>query len=253
MKIISEYFRLFTVMMLNNKIGFVWYLIFPLVAFFVYNYSWIATKPQIETFYLNSSLFISYISFTMSIDVTTNLIAMRENGFLKMFKFVSGSKYAIVIGKYLNQLFFLLLAVLIFTVTTGTVFLDNTHDFLNYIGISLLACLLGALTVSLFLLILMLLPIKQESLTTILNMLLFVLFIASANDLSSLTHYGAILVLLNPLDYIRNLTFLIGNWISGMNFTHISTANIIAIGCIYILSGLIGLRYFKIVSVAART
>lgn len=254
MKIIFEYFRLFTIIMLNNKVGFVWYLIFPLVAFFGFNYAWITTKPDLETFHLNSSLFLSYITFAMSMDVTTNLIAMRENGFLKMFKFVSGSKYAIALGKLFNQMVFLLLSVFLFSCITGIVFLNSVSDFTIYLLISLIACFVGALLVSLFSLILMLLPIKQESLTTILNMLLFTLFFLSANGFSSANlQYGFILVFINPLDYIRNLTFLTGDLLGIIHFEHLGALYIILIGVAYLFIGLIGLKNFNIVSRTSRT
>ncbi|MEK3826567.1 hypothetical protein [Paenibacillus sp. FSL K6-1558] len=47
MKITREYFRLFTKMMLSNKVAFVWYLLFPLIAFFIFNYQWFTQEPEI--------------------------------------------------------------------------------------------------------------------------------------------------------------------------------------------------------------
>ncbi|MDT2292554.1 hypothetical protein P7H15_06010 [Paenibacillus larvae] len=250
---IKEYFRLYTKITLTNKVGFLWYLVFPLVAFVVYHYDWINSKPDIQSFYVQTSMFIAYIIFVMSIDVTTSLIAMRETGFLKMFKFVSGSKSAMIMGKILNQLAFLLLATLIFSVITGLMMLDDLKDAGIFVICSLFSSLFASIPVTFFLLILLLIPIKQESLVTILNILLFALFFITAKSLSHSASWGILLLYLNPLELIRSLTFLVTEIITGNSFHNFGLLSIGTAGSAYFILGLFSLKWMKITSPTQRT
>lgn len=253
MSVLKEYFRLYTKITLSNRIGFVWYLVFPLAAFFIYNYNWIQSKPDIQSFYIHTSMFTSYIIFIMSVDVTINLISMRESGFLKMFKFVSGSKSAMIFGKILNQLTFLLLTTLIFCVITGLSMLDNLTDASIYIICSLLTSLLAAIPLTFFFLILLLFPIKQESLVTILNILIFILLFVSAKNLAHSASWGPVLLYLNPLDLVRSITFLVTETITGESFQNFGLLSIGTAVLFYFILGFISLKQMKITSPTQRT
>lgn len=254
MKIIREYNILFTKMMLNNKIGFVWYLVFPLVVFFVYNYNFFIEKPSDDSFYIQSSFFLSYIVFTMSIEVATTLIAMRENGFLKTFTFISGNKYSIIIGKASTQLLFLVTASLIFSFTTSVFVLDSIDKILLYILSTFISTLIGAVSLSLFFLILMLVPIRQESLITILNISMLVLFFITVRGFSHSFSWGVFLLYLNPLELVRSvaifITSLMAKEISLPNFpVYLIISSVIS----YIVVGLISLKFIKVNSKTTRT
>ncbi|WP_179283044.1 MULTISPECIES: hypothetical protein [Paenibacillus] len=253
MKITCEYFRLYTKMMLSNKIAFVWYLLFPLIAFFIFNYNWFTVGPNLNEFYIQTSVFISYIIFVMSIDVSTSLISLRESGFFKMFKFISGSKYPIIWGKALNQIVFLLLTILLFSLVSGLIFLSSVQQIALFILVSLTSCLLGSVMVILLTLVLMLIPVRQESLSAVISMSLLVMFFLSAKGLAYSTDYGFILVFLNPMEYVRNLTFLLAEWFTNMPYPHLDITNMVVITLFYMICGVIALRFIKVVSRTHRT
>lgn len=253
MKITREYFRLFTKMMLSNKVAFVWYLFFPLIAFFIFNVQWFTQEPEINEFYIQTSVFVSYIIFVMSIDVTTNLISLRESGFFKMFKFISGSKYPIIWGKALNQMVFLFLTILLFSLVTGVIFLDSFRQVALFLAVSLTSCILGSVMVILLTLVLMLLPVRQESLNAVISMSLLVMFFLSAKGLAYTTEYGLYLVFINPMEYVRNLTFLIAEWFIDSPFPHLSVINMSFITLCYVTCGLIALKFVKVISRTHRT
>lgn len=54
--------------------------------------------------------------------VSISLLAHRENNFLKMFKFISGSVVPVVWGQILAQIFFLLVNITVFTGITSLLF-----------------------------------------------------------------------------------------------------------------------------------
>lgn len=254
MKLIREYNILFTKMTLNNKIGFIWYLVFPLIAFFVYNYNFFSETPSGNTFYLQTSFFLSYIVFTMSIEVATTLIGMRENGFLKTFTFISGNKYSIILGKVSNQLAFLIVASLIFSFVTSVCILDSLNKIILFILSTLISTFVGAVPLSLFFLIFMLVPIKQEALITILNISLLVLFFVTAKDFSHSFSWGVILLYLNPLDLVRSVTLLITNLINHEIIITNFPTNLILSGIVlYIIVGLVSLKFIKVNSKITRT
>ncbi|MCG7379220.1 hypothetical protein MH215_19665 [Paenibacillus sp. ACRSA] len=252
MRITYEYLRLFVKMMLSNKIAFVWYLIFPLVAFLIFNYSWFDSRPTTIDFYIQTSFFISYITFVMSIDVATHLITLRENGFYKMFKFISGSKYPFIWGKALNQVLFIIATIFLVSFVTGVMFLDPAQ-LVTFLITAIVSCILGSIILILLTLVLMLIPIRQESLNAVISMSLLVLFFVSAKGFAYSTEYSFLFVLLNPLEYVRNITFIFADWFTGHSFAHESIGVVGIISACYVICGLIALKLVNVISRTHRT
>ncbi|EOS56872.1 hypothetical protein [Paenibacillus barengoltzii] len=253
MRIVYEYVRLFAIMTMNHKIGFLWYLVFPLFLFFVYHAPWLMQQPEEDTFIHQSSLFISYITLVMSVEVTTSLISLRETGFLKMFKFVSGSKNGVILGKLISQLVFLILMILLFTAITGTLYLNSYAHFLPFVMTALTSSLIGGLAVSLFVLNILFLPVRQEALMTLLNISVLVMFLISANSDSLPFPLGHVMAFINPLEYVRNLTFVFAEWFTGQPISHLSSVYLFLITGLYMGLGTTGFKWIKIVSPTYRT
>ncbi|MCE5168303.1 hypothetical protein LQV63_03100 [Paenibacillus profundus] len=209
--------------------------------------------PDAYSFYFQASMFLAYITFVMSIEVTTSLISMRENGFLKMFKFVSGNKYPMIFGKIITQLSFLTLSILLFSLVISLFSLSNTADIILFIVCSLVTSLCGAIPAMFFFLVLMIFPMKQESLVTILNMLLLVFLLVTANNLAHSMSWGIILLYINPLELVRALNLLITEFITGEQYDNFSMAYILFGLILYIIIGFFGMRYMRIVSSTNRT
>lgn len=248
-----EYARLFSIIMLNNRIGFLWYLIFPLAAFFVYNYNWLVSKPDLHSFYFHTSIFTSYITFAMSIDVTTSLIGMRENGFLKMFKFVSGTKYPIIFGKILSQQVFIITAILIFSFVISLFVLQDYKGILYFVISSIISSLCGAIPITFFFLSLMLFSIKQDSLFAVINILMFVFLVLTATNFSHSVSWGILLLYLNPLELARGINLMITGLLSGETFNNFGLEAVIGGVGIYLVIGLISMKFTRYVSFTNRT
>lgn len=252
MKVTREYVRLYAKMSLNNKIGFVWYLVFPLIIFFSANYQYVYGATDIYAFYHQCSLFLAYITFAMAVEVTTSLIGMRENGFFKMFKFISGSTYPIFIGKMINQLLFLIASIFIFSLITGLFSLRVLGNVVFFLFSSILVSVAAAVPVMLIFLTIMLVPIRQEVLITTLNILLFVFIVLAANQVVFSVPWGYILMYLSPLEFIRALYLYFVESIMNKPYS-IHPMHLVVGTLIYSGLGLISMRYIRTVSPTYRT
>ncbi|MGG4196541.1 hypothetical protein ABEW50_24230 [Paenibacillus jamilae] len=94
---------------------------------------------------------------------------------------------------------------------------------------------------------------KQESLVTVLNMLLLVFLIVTANNLSQSLSWGILLLYINPLELVRALNLLIAEFITGKEYMNFGYAHIVFGLILYTAIGLLGMRYTRIVSSTNRT
>lgn len=252
-RVIFEYMRLFFKMTISNKITFFWSLFLPIVIFLMSRYPWIWNPPSLDEFYFQVSVFIAYIVFILSIDATIQLIRLRENGSMKVFKFISGSKYTVIWAQIFNQLLTLIAASFLFSTFIGVLFIHQPIAIILFILISISVCIVIAPVLCLFFLWLMILPIKQESLVTVLNILLLVLFLISANNLPLPTSLGTITFWINPLEVVREAVFWLTNYIAGTSITTHSLLVTVSILCIYAVIGICSIRMIPIVSQTQRT
>lgn len=252
-RVIFEYMRLFFKMTLSNKITFFWSLFLPIVIFLMSRYPWLWNPPSLDEFYFQVSVFIAYIVFVLSIDTAIQLIRLRENGSMKVFKFISGSKYTVIWAQIFNQLITLIATSFLFSTVIGILFIHQSVEVMLFILISILVSVLIAPILCLFFLWLMVLPIKQESLVTVLNIVLLVFFLISANNLSLPTSLGMVTFWINPLEVVREAVFWLTNYIAGTSIKTHSLLLTILILCIYAIVGIFSMRATPIVSQTQRT
>lgn len=253
LRMMTEYMRLFGKMIISNKFSLIWYLLFPNVLFFFSHYNWLADSPTVDLFYVQTSVFAAYIVFLLSIDASMNLIRLRENGALKVFRFISGSRYTIVIAQVLTQMIAMLMAVLLFALIVGMLILHNVQDTLLFASVLLLTCLIAAPALSLFFMWLLLLRVKQESLFTTVSVLILLFFLISANNFMLPGWLNTIALFINPLEMVRQIIYSISNALIHISMPAHYLLLLVIIWVVYVVIGLLSIRAMRVSSAAQRT
>ncbi|WP_017812659.1 hypothetical protein [Paenibacillus shenyangensis] len=251
-RILTEYIRLFTKMLISNKFSLGWYLLFPNIIFFFTHYNWLSSPPDPEVFYLHTSVFTAYIIFLLSIDAPLNLIRLRENGALKVFKFISGSKYSIILSQLITQFIAMVIAMLLFAVLAGGLILPHWSDILLFMAVLMLACTIAAPALSLFFTWLLLLRVKQESLFTMVSILLLLFFLISANNFALPGWAGMLILLINPLEVVRQIMYMLSNGLIHTSMPVHDQLLIFIILFFYILIGILSMRAIRVTSSTGR-
>lgn len=200
MRRVYEYYILFTKEIFINKVAIFWSFIFPLIFMLINNVSWFTEVP--EYFFNTLSLFWSFIILITAINgVGISLFISRENGFLKVFSFVSGSSLPIIIGKVFSQFTFLLVNITFFTVIVSILFKLNI---IQLVLISSIVCFILGIPVFMVMLWIPILPFRQESIVpafTLFNFLL--IFLATLEFKNPILSF--IFTILNPAAISNNL------------------------------------------------
>src|SRR5699024_3688478 len=196
MIMIFEYVRLFIKVAFSNKIGVVMTLILPILLILLRNNQWTSNQPPINNILLTIILWWGYIySISILNGVGVNQLVLREQGFLKLFKFISGSTIPIFIGNLISQFLFTFVTISVFNIVVSLMF-----------GISFFE-LFFASTVTLVVLILPLgfyaswiayLPVKQETVTSLTALSVFPLLFFTTNAIN-IDKPFSFLLLLNHL------------------------------------------------------
>ncbi|WP_046216343.1 hypothetical protein [Paenibacillus wulumuqiensis] len=251
-RILSEYIRLFAKMLISNKFSLGWYLLFPNILFFFSHYSWLVSSPAPELFYLHTSVFAAYIIFLLSIDGPLNLIRLRENGALKVFKFISGSKYTVILSQLVTQFAAVLIAMLLFATLVGTLILPHFSDIFLFMAVMLVACIIVTPALSLFFIWLLLLRVKQESLFTMVSILLLLFFLISTNDFTLPGWLGTLTLFVNPFEVARQIMYMLSNELIHTSMPVHHPLLILIILLVYIIVGFMSMRAISVTSVAGR-
>lgn len=204
---ISEFTKLFLKNALDYRVLFVFTLLIPLVHLLWNNYYLFKHSFSDEFFY---NLLFSYWGFIIiihaMIGINLSLLALKENGFLKMFKYIAGSKYIIIVTNFLAQVISLLLTLTIFTVISCLLF-KPTLLFQASI-IMFFSFLITIIPISMFFLWIPALNVRMSTIAPFTSLLAIILsFISSISINNGLLYY---LLLFNPV----KLYILSTNWIA---------------------------------------
>lgn len=189
---------------LQNKLAFIFNLVFPL-AFFVVNNFELVGKTDIEQSKLIAglSVYFAYIVLVSLLNlIIVPLIAEREQGMLLEYTLISGNKSYPFLGLLLLQLVVLLLELLLFDITVYLMFPDIGGVTLGLLTLRAMSATLPVMGI----LSLLLLPkIGQQSVSVIVTLLILTCFLL-------LREKPAIWALLNPLQYIEQLVKFGFSW-----------------------------------------
>lgn len=199
LKKIREFTRLYLTMLLHNKMAVFWILVFPTLLMMLNKKDALfAEHASIQTRHAVQYYWSYMILITAMTGVAIQLMVSRDNGFLKQFTYVAGSKYPIVIGSMLSQLIFLIGNIVLFTSACSFAF---RLPFFPFVGSALLLALFCLVPVCCCLLWLPVMPVRQESLVPVLNLIIIpLIYIADAHSTSGKA--WEIVYFLNPVEFI---------------------------------------------------
>lgn len=236
--------------LLSEKIVLLWTTILPIIIFVMS-----ANRSSLENFN-DQHTFIAYfwsfiILSTFFNGVGIHIMKLRDLGLLKTYTLISGNKRNIVFGIILSQLIISALSIMIFSIVVTLIYQIDVFT-LTLAGMTLLLCIF--IPISIISLILTIIPIRHTSLSTILNILLYILFIMSLNHTNiALDTIGGVLNIFNPFNFILDVNILI---LSFMNVSDtISTLNYYNFYSIVILCllGIISYKKLNLVSMEYRS
>ncbi|RYL92817.1 hypothetical protein [Sporolactobacillus sp. THM19-2] len=173
------------------------------------------------------------------------LVVLREEQFLKMFLFITGTRWKIIAARFLSQLLILCLSVIILDLICAILF---SLPVLKLIGLSLLVIMICELPVYFLFLIFAVLPLRQETITPIINVLIFIFIFISLNSFTTVPVAEGLLVILNPIEYASQTGWALLDLLNGvLPLTRIFL--IAAATFLYLLTGYFALKRIRILPI----
>ncbi|WP_311408553.1 hypothetical protein [Liquorilactobacillus uvarum] len=236
--------RVYTIDAFDNKVVFIYTLLFPTLYFVYMNFKQILhasrySVDEISNVFLPYWAYIIFIALLNTVIVAT--IFQRESGYYKEFYFIVGSKWLIFIVNFIVQVAFILAELLLFTILG--MFLLHSWYFSILLN-SLLAGILAVIPVTMGLSILFTFRIKAQSFSVIGTFSIFVLFYLST--ITSSIWLVNLISLLNPYKYILALTNCLSILIEKGNIEFGNLMQLLVVTIAFCLIGLQGFSKFDI-------
>ncbi|MBQ5153374.1 hypothetical protein D6861_008670 [Macrococcoides caseolyticum] len=192
MRKIKSLTKIFILNAMDFKAMFIMTLILPVIFMYWNNYNLIGKEISDSRFY---TMFFGYSAFISVMHVVSGnnigLLYYRENGFFKMFKYITGSKYTVILSNFIAQYFTLLISLLIFSVLCSISFKIDTM--LVCIIISLVNFIFIVIPTSVFFLWIPLLNARPENISPFVTIFIIILTALANMNINSY------LLLLNPI------------------------------------------------------
>ncbi|SIS45204.1 hypothetical protein [Salimicrobium flavidum] len=201
MKKVFEYFRLFMIEAATNKIAFFWTLVLPLTFMIVNSMDWFGSPP--ENYISILAAYWAYLVLITSMNgVGMGLLVYRDNGFLKMFSFLSGSHQPVVLGKIMAQYVFMVVNMLVFTIVVSLLF---RLDLLMVLGVGMLTAFFLSIPLFFLALVVPILPVKETAIAPLFSLVIFGFIFFAQMDIRNamLENLHSIL---NPAVFLRDST-----------------------------------------------
>ncbi|MED0657794.1 hypothetical protein [Anoxybacillus ayderensis] len=242
-----EFFVLFNKEVFYNKIAFFWTLIIPIIFIVFNNLDWLLKYPDYSTFRHNISFYWCYMILITAINgVGVSILILRDNGFLKMFKFIARTKTPIIVGRICSQWLFTVVNIVIFTVVSSLLFRQPIFSLLSAI---IVIAFIAPLPVFLSFLWIGSLPYRQESVSPIFTILVFILIYLTKFSLKE----GDMFVLewLNPAVFILYLSKLV--WTFDHNWNGRLIYQLLLAIFVYVFIGVVSYRRINVISKVGRS
>ncbi|KOR94825.1 membrane protein [Geobacillus stearothermophilus ATCC 12980] len=240
-----EFFILFNKEVFYNKIALLWTLVIPLF-FMVFNHlSWLTNPPNFQSFKNNIFLYWSFMILITAISgVGISILMLRDNGFLKMFKFIARNKLPIILGKIGSQWFFVTINLVIFTAASALLFHQPVFSVLS---IAIIVAIIVPLPIFFLFLWISSLPYRQETISPIFTILMFPLIYFANVEVNHKS-----LLVLNPASFILNVSKLISDAVSNHVWDITLSYTLVVIMGVYILIGVFSYKIIDITPKAGR-
>jgi ABC-2 type transport system permease protein len=232
--------------------GFVWMLVLPLAFFLWQQYAWFAHHPSALEYYYTCAVYWGYMVTSGGLNgIGLSLLQMRESGFLKMYRFISGRTLPIVLGQILSLMLYTLLNVTIFTIVTAIMVRMNV---VLSLLVAYIVCILCLIPIAFLFCWVPSLPARVESISPLLNILLGPLtYLAGAYGFKSMSIGMAILSSLNPVSFVTRIATVIFDMFHIVPISNLQLIPWFVVLCVFLVVGWLGYRNIRIVSSVLRT
>lgn len=243
---VQHFFVLFVKYAFAYKINILWLLILPMGIMVWENRSWLVDEPTSEEYVRYLAAIWGYMITILGTNgVGLTILSLRENGFLKMFKYIAGSITPVVWGQLLSQVLFLLINVVVLTGTTSLLFKPELT--LKVLIVSVLVVLIAAIPISLFFIWITTLPYRNESITPIVSISVVILtYVTASYSPSSSVFWVDFLLVFNPVKFIISLSDTLFVFFKILSVPTISFSSYIIVILTYVMLGYVFLKKVKI-------
>ncbi|MBT2760606.1 hypothetical protein [Paenibacillus sp. ISL-20] len=205
MRRVFGFFILNLKMLLFEKVAFVWSVIFPLFIALV-------LQRNILDSTSNNLDIIKYIFWFWAFIIISTFLngiglqsaRLKESGLLKTYTLIAGSKYPIIFGIVLTQVAFAILSLVLFTTILTLIYSIFSFKLLMLMVIIVIISIplaFATFTIAL-------LPVQVSSISTILNILIYPVFLVAINvDIK----YAGFLEMFNPFKFIYEISLNMGS------------------------------------------
>ncbi|GGK07415.1 hypothetical protein GCM10007063_32450 [Lentibacillus kapialis] len=251
MNMLLEYTKLFSKIAFRNKIGTIITLILPIILMFISNSKWLDESPSSHELLSVIAMWWGYIiSMSVINGVAVNQIELREQGFLKQFKFISNSIIPIFIGNVISQFIFTFVSLIIFCSVVVIAFGGSLAELTL---VSCLTLIIITLPLSLYLSWVPSLPIKQETISSLVTLIIFPLLFLTTIFFNS-ESFLSYLLLLNPVELTQQLSKILLNQLFNYNLNvEFPIVSIFLLLALYIVIGVYFLPRIKIATIKTRS
>lgn len=245
MRRVFGYFILNLKMLLFEKVAFVWSVIFPLFIALVMQRNILDSTNHEQEFIQYMFWFWAFIIISTFLNgVGLQTARLKENGLLKTYTLIAGSKYPIIFGMVMTQVAFAMLSLVLFTTILTLIY--------DVFSVQLLILMAIIVVVSIPLafatLIIALLPVQVSSISTILNILMYPIFLVAINVHVKQAEF---LEMFNPFKLIYEFSLNISSWFGLFQHELLYLEFFIPL-LFYSLVGYIALRKLNLLSMLQR-
>ncbi|MCA1063898.1 hypothetical protein QTG56_01555 [Rossellomorea sp. AcN35-11] len=248
---IKEYTKVFMKISFSNKIGLIMIMVIPTIFMLWNNRHWFESSPS-QSELLNSILIWWAYMIALSVinGVGVNMLILREQGFLKLFSFISGSTFPIYMGNVIAQLIFSFVSLTIFSTVVSIAF---KGPWLTLFSTSLLLLAITVIPISLFVSWIPSLPMNQETITSLSTLIIFPLLFLTSNTLST-DSVLAYALLVNPVEIILQLSKTILNLVFDYELkAQFSLYSVLSVTLLYVFIGMYFVPRIKIMTLKTRS
>ncbi|WP_232695394.1 ABC transporter [Brevibacillus daliensis] len=246
-----EFFLFYNKIVIREGVlGLVWAVLVPIIIFISLNINWFDHKQTITEALPFLCAFWAYITVnTFLFGVAFRIIIFRENGFLRCFTYIGGSKAPIILGLLFLQIVHGLINIAFFTSVVSSVF---GYPLFLLVEIATVTFLVVSIPLIGLMLSLTTLSLQTSTLYSIANMFMLpAMFIALYRGTIS-NGFLEFIFRLTPVEFVYNTALNISD-IMLVQSNGYTLFGLLSVSLIYLICGIFSWKRIKLISVTTRT
>lgn len=248
LKVCRSFFNVFFIGTIKDRLAIFWTLVIPIVVGAYNQQHWFEQFPTDVEFLVTLSGYWAFMILSTAVyGVGMGLLSIRDNGFLKMFRFIAGSIKPVVVSMVLSQAVFLCINLFIFTLLATLVF--KVHLIATVPLVSVLVgfvALWPAIALTLWLPVL---PVRSSAISPIHGFVILGCMVLASMELHSWLQYVS---WINPAALAIGIAKQLFHFAGFLGNTEANALYLYIVIFLLFLIGLASLRYIRINSVENR-